>query len=61
MDPERPMMFGNLIMPSGFYSEFRLKIHDAHMRAKEKIKIAAVNKRNKIAAKDAVAANAVVV
>ena len=41
MDPERPMMFGNLIMPSGFYSEFRLKIHDAHMRAKEKIKNAA--------------------
>ena len=41
MDPERPMMFGNLIMPSGFYYEFRLKIHDAHMRAKEKIKNAA--------------------
>ncbi len=41
MDPERPMMFGNLIMPSGFYSEFRLKIHDAHMKAKEKIKNAA--------------------
>lgn len=37
MDPKRPMMFGNLIMPSGFYQEFRLKIHDAHMRAKEKI------------------------
>jgi pyruvate/2-oxoacid:ferredoxin oxidoreductase alpha subunit len=37
MDPERPMMFGNLIMPSGFYQEFRLKIHDAHIRAKEKI------------------------
>lgn len=42
MDPERPMMFGNLIMPSGFYSEFRLKIHDAHIRAKEKIKNAAI-------------------
>ena len=41
MDPERPMMFGNLIMPSGFYSEFRLKIHDAMIRAKEKIKNAA--------------------
>jgi len=41
MDPKRPMMFGNLIMPSGFYSEFRLKIHDAHIRAKEKIKVAA--------------------
>ncbi|MHA1782738.1 MAG: pyruvate ferredoxin oxidoreductase [Promethearchaeota archaeon] len=38
IDPERPMMFGNLIMPSGFYYEFRLKIHDAHVRAKEKIK-----------------------
>ncbi len=37
MDPKRPMMFGNLIMPSGFYQEFRLKIHDAHIRAKEKI------------------------
>ncbi|MHA1150253.1 MAG: pyruvate ferredoxin oxidoreductase [Promethearchaeota archaeon] len=41
MDPKRPMMFGNLIMPSGFYSEFRLKIHDAMIRAKEKIKNAA--------------------
>jgi pyruvate/2-oxoacid:ferredoxin oxidoreductase alpha subunit len=37
MDPKRPMMFGNLIMPSGFYQEFRLKIHDAHMKAKIKI------------------------
>ena len=37
MDPKRPMMFGNLIMPSGFYQEFRLKIHDAHMKAKAKI------------------------
>ncbi|TFF84351.1 MAG: pyruvate ferredoxin oxidoreductase [Promethearchaeota archaeon] len=36
-DPKRPMMFGNLIMPSGFYQEFRLKIHDAHMKAKAKI------------------------
>jgi pyruvate/2-oxoacid:ferredoxin oxidoreductase alpha subunit len=38
MDPKRPMMFGNLIMPSNFYLEFRLKIHDAIIRAKEKIK-----------------------
>ncbi len=38
IDPKRPMMFGNLIMPSGFYYEFRLKIHDAMIRAKEKIK-----------------------
>jgi 2-oxoisovalerate ferredoxin oxidoreductase alpha subunit len=38
MDPKRPMMFGNLIMPSGFYFEFRMKIHDALIRAKEKIK-----------------------
>ncbi len=42
MDPKRPMMFGNLIMPSGFYQEFRLKIHDAHIRAKEKITKAAL-------------------
>ncbi|MBD3194657.1 MAG: pyruvate ferredoxin oxidoreductase [Candidatus Lokiarchaeota archaeon] len=38
IDPERPMMHGNLIMPSGFYMEFRMKIHDAMVRAKEKIK-----------------------
>ncbi|MFW9818276.1 MAG: pyruvate ferredoxin oxidoreductase [Candidatus Thorarchaeota archaeon] len=38
MDPKRPMMFGNLIMPSSFYYEFRLKIHDALIRAKQKIK-----------------------
>jgi pyruvate/2-oxoacid:ferredoxin oxidoreductase alpha subunit len=38
IDPERPMMFGNLIMPSGFYYEFRMKIHDALIKAKEKIK-----------------------
>ena len=38
MDPKRPMMFGNLIMPSSFYYEFRLKIHDALIRVKEKIK-----------------------
>ncbi|MHA1689655.1 MAG: pyruvate ferredoxin oxidoreductase [Promethearchaeota archaeon] len=41
IDPDRPMMFGNLIMPSGFYMEFRIKIHDAHIRAKEKIKTTA--------------------
>ncbi|MFX1567266.1 MAG: transketolase C-terminal domain-containing protein [Promethearchaeota archaeon] len=41
MDPKRPMMFGNLIMPSSFYYEFRLKIHDALIRAKEKIKTVA--------------------
>jgi len=38
IDPERPMMHGNLIMPSGFYSEFRLQIHDVMMRAKQKIR-----------------------
>jgi len=38
IDPERPLMFGNLIMPSGFYYEFRMKIHDTMIRAKEKIK-----------------------
>jgi pyruvate ferredoxin oxidoreductase alpha subunit len=38
MDPKRPMMFGNLIMPSGFYYEFRMKIQEAFIRAKEKIK-----------------------
>jgi pyruvate/2-oxoacid:ferredoxin oxidoreductase alpha subunit len=41
IDPKRPMMFGNLIMPSGFYYEFRMKIHDALIRAKEKIKTVA--------------------
>lgn len=38
IDPKRPLMFGNLIMPSGFYMEFRMKIQDAMMKAKEKIK-----------------------
>jgi pyruvate ferredoxin oxidoreductase alpha subunit len=38
LDPERPMMHGNLIMPSGFYNEFRLKIHYTHTLAKQKIK-----------------------
>jgi 2-oxoisovalerate ferredoxin oxidoreductase alpha subunit len=38
MDAERPMMHGNLIMPNGFYSEFRLKIHEAQMNAKQKIR-----------------------
>lgn len=41
MDPNRPMMHGNLIMPDGFYSEFRLKMHDIMMKAKPKIKQAA--------------------
>jgi 2-oxoisovalerate ferredoxin oxidoreductase alpha subunit len=38
LDPERPMMHGNLIMPAGFYNEFRLKIHYTHIIAKQKIK-----------------------
>ncbi|MEJ2249828.1 MAG: pyruvate ferredoxin oxidoreductase [Candidatus Lokiarchaeota archaeon] len=38
LDPDRPMMHGNLIMPSGFYSEFRMKIHEAQLRAIDKIK-----------------------
>jgi len=38
VDPERPLMHGNLIMPAGFYSEFRMKIHDAIIKSKEKIK-----------------------
>ncbi|MHA1734488.1 MAG: pyruvate ferredoxin oxidoreductase [Promethearchaeota archaeon] len=38
MDPDRPMMHGNLILPPSFYAEFRMKIHDAQMRAKEFIK-----------------------
>lgn len=38
LDPERPMMHGNLIMPSGFYNEFRLKIHHTMVLAKQKIK-----------------------
>jgi 2-oxoisovalerate ferredoxin oxidoreductase alpha subunit len=41
LDPERPMMHGNLIMPSGFYNEFRLKIHYTHILAKQKIQDAA--------------------
>jgi pyruvate/2-oxoacid:ferredoxin oxidoreductase alpha subunit len=45
MDPKRPMMFGNLIMPSGFYYEFRMKIHETHLRAKEKIKDVAIEFR----------------
>ncbi len=38
LDPERPMMHGNLIMPSGFYAEFRMKIQEAMLKAKDKIK-----------------------
>jgi pyruvate/2-oxoacid:ferredoxin oxidoreductase alpha subunit len=38
IDPKRPLMHGNLIMPSGFYTEFRMKMHVAMMEAKEKIK-----------------------
>ncbi len=41
IDPERPLMHGNLIMPSGFYSEFRMKLHIALLESKEKIKNAA--------------------
>lgn len=40
MDPDRPMMHGNLIMPNAYpgYQEFRMKIQLAHLKAKEKIK-----------------------
>ena len=38
IDPERPMMHGNLIMPSGFYYEFRMKIHNTMMNSKKVIK-----------------------
>jgi 2-oxoisovalerate ferredoxin oxidoreductase alpha subunit len=38
VDAERPMMHGNLIMPQGFYTEFRIKIHEAQMIAKGKIR-----------------------
>ncbi len=38
IDPERPMMHGNLIMPSGFYYEFRMKIHDEMMKSMHIIK-----------------------
>ncbi len=41
MDAERPIMHGNLILPDGFYSEFRIKIHEAHINAKAVIKEAA--------------------
>jgi pyruvate ferredoxin oxidoreductase alpha subunit len=38
MDAERPIMHGNLIMPQGYYTEFRIKIHEAQMKAKQVIK-----------------------
>jgi len=38
IDPERPMMHGNLIMPSGFYYEFRMKIHDEMVKSTHIIK-----------------------
>jgi 2-oxoisovalerate ferredoxin oxidoreductase alpha subunit len=38
VDVERPMMHGNLIMPNGFYTEFRAKIHEAQMNAKQVIR-----------------------
>lgn len=41
IDPKRPLMHGNLIMPSGFYAEFRMKIHEAMLNSLEKIKNAA--------------------
>ncbi len=41
IDPNRPLMHGNLIMPSGFYSEFRMIIHDALIKSQEKIKAVA--------------------
>ena len=39
LDSDRPMMHGALVMPGDFYQEFRMKIHLAHLRAKEKIKV----------------------
>lgn len=41
LDPERPMMHGNLILPGGYYMEFRMKIHEAQMKAKPVITEAA--------------------
>jgi len=41
LDPDRPMMHGNLINPAGPYMEFRLKIHEAMLNAKSKITAAA--------------------
>ncbi len=38
IDAERPMMHGNLILPQGFYTEFRAKIQEAHIQAKKRIK-----------------------
>jgi pyruvate/2-oxoacid:ferredoxin oxidoreductase alpha subunit len=38
IDPDRPMMHGNLIMPASFYQEFRMKIQIAQMASKQKIK-----------------------
>lgn len=38
VDADRPMMHGNLIMPQSFYTEFRLEIHEAQLKAKRKIR-----------------------
>ncbi|TXT56225.1 MAG: Pyruvate synthase subunit PorA [Promethearchaeota archaeon] len=38
IDPDRPMTHGNLIMPEGYYMEYRMKIHDAMIKAQQKIK-----------------------
>ena len=38
MDADRPLMHGNLIMPEGEYTEFRMKIQEAQMNAKTVIK-----------------------
>ena len=38
LDAERPIMHGNLIMPQGYYTEFRIKIHEAQLAAKQVIR-----------------------
>ncbi|MHA1728938.1 MAG: pyruvate ferredoxin oxidoreductase [Promethearchaeota archaeon] len=49
IDPDRPMMHGNLIMPNTTpgYQEFRMKLQLAHLRAKEKIKEVTVEFKEK--------------
>ncbi len=49
MDPDRPMMHGNLIMPNTYpgYQEFRMKLQLAHLKAKEKIKEVALEFKKK--------------
>jgi pyruvate/2-oxoacid:ferredoxin oxidoreductase alpha subunit len=46
VDADRPMMHGNLIMPQGFYTEFRMKIQEAQIKAKDIIRRATLDFEN---------------